>query len=243
MERAATTASSLEAEQDSEAQSRFEAASKQSNDPPLSRVNTLRSGEDNMKLMELMAHCTKLSDIVSKNRKRDVCMKNRQSVSVRKRNKRIIMSLKTERELVRIKIDDGNAFWEEIRVNTGVFKLMLLSLKVNAVRLNFLLPFWVIAKVKTVNGEHQLQALVDKKKVIITETSNRSDLNLEDACGIDCLPTATIFEELARMGWLHTDSHSTPSSTKPSSSKPRKVKVKEGGFKGIRDNGPTEAYQ
>ncbi|GKA15787.1 hypothetical protein Tco_0695534 [Tanacetum coccineum] len=53
-ERATTTASSLEAEQDSEAQTRFEAASKQSNDPPLSRVNTLRSGEDSMKLKELL---------------------------------------------------------------------------------------------------------------------------------------------------------------------------------------------
>ncbi|GKC04305.1 hypothetical protein Tco_0995915 [Tanacetum coccineum] len=60
--------------------------------------------------------------------------------------------------------------------------------------------FWATAKVKTVNGERQLQALVDKKKVIITETSIRSDLNLEDAGGTDCLPTATIFEELARMG-------------------------------------------
>ncbi|GJR68822.1 hypothetical protein Tco_0014887 [Tanacetum coccineum] len=38
-------------------------------------------------------------------------------------------------------------------------------------------------------------------KVIITETSIRSDLNLDDACGTDCLPTATIFEELARMGY------------------------------------------
>ncbi|GJZ74366.1 hypothetical protein Tco_0638512 [Tanacetum coccineum] len=46
MERAATTASSLEAEQDCDAQTRFEAASKQSNDPPLSTVNTLGSGED-----------------------------------------------------------------------------------------------------------------------------------------------------------------------------------------------------
>ncbi|GJW26421.1 putative ribonuclease H-like domain-containing protein [Tanacetum coccineum] len=46
MERATTTASSLEAEQDSDAQTWFEVASKQSNDPPLSRVNTLRSGED-----------------------------------------------------------------------------------------------------------------------------------------------------------------------------------------------------
>ncbi|GJU57790.1 hypothetical protein Tco_1235556 [Tanacetum coccineum] len=61
--------------------------------------------------------------------------------------------------------------------------------------------FWATAKVKTVNGERQLQALVDKKKVIITETSIRSDLHLEDAGGIDCLPTATIFEELARMGY------------------------------------------
>ncbi|GKA85117.1 hypothetical protein Tco_0806771 [Tanacetum coccineum] len=63
MERAATTASSLEAEQDSDAQTRFEAASKQSNDPPLSRVNTLGSGEDSMKLIELMAHCTTLSEL------------------------------------------------------------------------------------------------------------------------------------------------------------------------------------
>ncbi|GJZ82587.1 hypothetical protein Tco_0647760 [Tanacetum coccineum] len=62
MERAATTASSLEAKQDSEAQTSFEVASKQSNDPPLSRVNALGSGEDSMKLKELMEFYTKLSD-------------------------------------------------------------------------------------------------------------------------------------------------------------------------------------
>ncbi|GJT16693.1 putative ribonuclease H-like domain-containing protein, partial [Tanacetum coccineum] len=67
MKRAATTTSSLEAEcQDTilggvEAQIRFEAASKQSNDPTLSRVNTLGSEEDIMKLKELMEFCTKLS--------------------------------------------------------------------------------------------------------------------------------------------------------------------------------------
>ncbi|GJW28834.1 hypothetical protein Tco_0045709 [Tanacetum coccineum] len=68
MERAATTASSLEAKQDSDtilrdrpAQARFERLSKQSNDPPLSRVNTLGSGEDSMKLHELIEICTKLS--------------------------------------------------------------------------------------------------------------------------------------------------------------------------------------
>ncbi|GJU59076.1 hypothetical protein Tco_1236842 [Tanacetum coccineum] len=149
MERAATNASSLEAEQDSgsgprcqvtilggaKAQTRFEAASKQSNDPSLSRVNILGSGEDSMKLNELM--------------------------------ELYIVSLKTERELVRINIDVRNALCNEIEVNV-----------VTAVRL-----------LTTV-----------RHKLMLLETSIRSDLNLEDAGGTDCLPTDTIFEELARMG-------------------------------------------
>ncbi|GJX21340.1 hypothetical protein Tco_0224017 [Tanacetum coccineum] len=61
--------------------------------------------------------------------------------------------------------------------------------------------FWTIVKVKTVNGEVQIQALVDKKKVIITETSVRSDLQLEDAEGTECLPNATIFEQLTLIGY------------------------------------------
>ncbi|GKD26072.1 hypothetical protein Tco_1232286, partial [Tanacetum coccineum] len=60
--------------------------------------------------------------------------------------------------------------------------------------------FWVTAKVQMVNGVRQLRALIGKKKVIITESSIRSDLHLDDAEGTDYLPTATIFEELARMG-------------------------------------------
>ncbi|GJZ58785.1 putative ribonuclease H-like domain-containing protein [Tanacetum coccineum] len=54
--------------------------------------------------------------------------------------------------------------------------------------------------VKTINGEVQLQALVDGKKIIITEASVRRDLQLNDEEGTDCLPNATIFEELTRMG-------------------------------------------
>ncbi|GJU59093.1 hypothetical protein Tco_1236859 [Tanacetum coccineum] len=204
MERAATTAFSFEAEQGTssgsglrcqdtilggaEAQTRFEAASKQSNDPPLSRVNTLGSGEDSMKLMELMEHCTTLFEL-----------------------------------------------------------------------------FWATAKVNTVNEERQLQALVDKKNVIITETSIRSDLNLEDAGGIDCLTTATIFEELARMGakttaWNEFSSTMastiicldtnqkinlskyifdamTPIISQPSSSKPQKKKSRR---KPRKESVPTE---
>ncbi|GJY57098.1 hypothetical protein Tco_0456213 [Tanacetum coccineum] len=48
MEMAATTASSLEPEQNSDAQTRFGTTSKLSNDPPLSKVNTFGSGEDNI---------------------------------------------------------------------------------------------------------------------------------------------------------------------------------------------------
>ncbi|GKE14812.1 hypothetical protein Tco_1422389 [Tanacetum coccineum] len=78
VERAATTAASLEAEQDSgsgpmrqdttlgdiPAQTRFERLSKHSNYLPLSRVNTLGSGEDSMQLNKLMEICTRLFERV-----------------------------------------------------------------------------------------------------------------------------------------------------------------------------------
>ncbi|GJY98666.1 hypothetical protein Tco_0516096 [Tanacetum coccineum] len=67
--------------------------------------------------------------------------------------------------------------------------------------------FWDTVKAKTVNGEVQLQALVDKKKVIITESTIRRDLQLEDANGVDCLPNAAIFEQLTLMGIYVTPSH------------------------------------
>ncbi|GKB69796.1 hypothetical protein Tco_0931208, partial [Tanacetum coccineum] len=76
-----------------------------------------------------------------------------------------------------------------------------------AVRHKLMLPgityyclFWATAKAMTVNGERQIQALVDKKKVIITKKSVRSDLMLEDAAGTECLPNAVIFEQLTLMG-------------------------------------------
>nr|GFB82524.1 hypothetical protein [Tanacetum cinerariifolium] len=46
-----------------------------------------------------------------------------------------------------------------------------------------------------------LQALVNKKKVIITEATIRDALRLDDAEGIDCLPNEEIFTELSRMGY------------------------------------------
>nr|GEX19773.1 hypothetical protein [Tanacetum cinerariifolium] len=43
-------------------------------------------------------------------------------------------------------------------------------------------------------------ALVDGKKIVITEPSVRRDLQLADEKGIDCLPNSTIFEQLTLMG-------------------------------------------
>ncbi|GJX55719.1 hypothetical protein Tco_0285616 [Tanacetum coccineum] len=60
--------------------------------------------------------------------------------------------------------------------------------------------FWSTVKAKTINGEVQLHALVDGKKIIVTESTVRRELQLEDVEGIDCLPNSTIFEELTRMG-------------------------------------------
>nr|GEU70684.1 reverse transcriptase domain-containing protein [Tanacetum cinerariifolium] len=60
--------------------------------------------------------------------------------------------------------------------------------------------FRVTAKVNNVNGEAHIQALLDKKKVIITEASIRRDLMFEDEGGIDSLSNEVIFEQLTLIG-------------------------------------------
>nr|GFA05480.1 xylulose kinase-1 [Tanacetum cinerariifolium] len=61
--------------------------------------------------------------------------------------------------------------------------------------------FWTTVAVKKVNDVTRLQALVDKKKVVVTEATIRDALRLDDAEGIECLPNKEIFAELARMGY------------------------------------------
>nr|GEY48106.1 xylulose kinase-1 [Tanacetum cinerariifolium] len=60
--------------------------------------------------------------------------------------------------------------------------------------------FWSSVSVKKVNDMMRLQALVDRKNVIITEATIREALRLNDAESIDCLPNEEIFTELSRMG-------------------------------------------
>nr|GEW60943.1 hypothetical protein [Tanacetum cinerariifolium] len=49
--------------------------------------------------------------------------------------------------------------------------------------------------------DYGLQALVDKKKVVVTEATIREALHLDDVEGVECLPNEEIFAELARMGY------------------------------------------
>nr|GEV81198.1 putative ribonuclease H-like domain-containing protein [Tanacetum cinerariifolium] len=61
--------------------------------------------------------------------------------------------------------------------------------------------FSATAKLKNVDGEAHIQALVDKKKVIITEASIRRDLRFKDEGGVDSLSNEVIFEQLTLMGY------------------------------------------
>ncbi|GJY04547.1 hypothetical protein Tco_0370487 [Tanacetum coccineum] len=96
----------------------------------------------------------------------------------------------------------------DVQWTSDIMKLSIIMMKkVYALTVNptiytsCIQQFWATVKVKTVNGEVQLQALVDGKKIIITESTIRRDLQLEDVEGIDCLPNAAIFEQLTLIGY------------------------------------------
>nr|GFB79894.1 reverse transcriptase domain-containing protein [Tanacetum cinerariifolium] len=60
--------------------------------------------------------------------------------------------------------------------------------------------FWATAKAKNINGEAQIHAKVDGKKVIISEEIIRIYIKFEDEGGIDCLSNEVIFEQLTLIG-------------------------------------------
>ncbi|GJR11343.1 hypothetical protein Tco_0793995 [Tanacetum coccineum] len=160
MERAATTASSLEAELDSDtilgdvdAQTRFEITSKQSNDPPLSRGYTLRSGKDSMKLLELMELFNAVRHML----------------------------------MLPVQVPAAEVAFLEKPIESDGSEDIIDFLKASSVHY-------------ALTANPIIYTSFDKNRVIITESSIRSDLHLDDVEGTDCLPTATIFEELARMG-------------------------------------------
>ncbi|GJS45761.1 hypothetical protein Tco_0595882 [Tanacetum coccineum] len=66
---------------------------------------------------------------------------------------------------------------------------------------SYIEQFWNTACLKTINSEKQIHANVDGKVVVVSESSVRRDLHLNDEDGTACLTTNEIFENLALMGY------------------------------------------
>nr|GEU71998.1 hypothetical protein [Tanacetum cinerariifolium] len=79
-------------------------------------------------------------------------------------------------------------------------QLLDYGLTIDAVHL-MLLGHKTSVSIKKSNDVVRLQALIGRKKVIITKDTIRQALRLDDANGIDCLPNEEIFAELERMGY------------------------------------------
>nr|GEV99417.1 hypothetical protein [Tanacetum cinerariifolium] len=95
---------------------------------------------------------------------------------------------------------DVSAGFEQIIdfLNTSViqFALMVnLTIYVSCIK-----QFWSSVSLKKTNDAVRLQALIDRKNVIITEDTVPQALQLDDADSIDCLPNEKLFAELTRMG-------------------------------------------
>nr|GEZ30158.1 hypothetical protein [Tanacetum cinerariifolium] len=69
------------------------------------------------------------------------------------------------------------------------------------IRTSCIKQFWSTAKVKTVNDEVRVQALIDGKKVTIKESFIHRTLKLDDEESISCLANDDIFTVLANMGY------------------------------------------
>nr|GEZ07307.1 uncharacterized mitochondrial protein AtMg00810-like [Tanacetum cinerariifolium] len=100
----------------------------------------------------------------------------------------------TEKPL--LKDPDG----EDVDVHTYSSIKYALTVNLN-IYVSCIKQFWTTVAVKQVNDVTRLQALVDKKKVVVTKATIQEALCLDDEKGVDCLPNKEIFAELARMGY------------------------------------------
>nr|GEV05086.1 putative reverse transcriptase domain-containing protein [Tanacetum cinerariifolium] len=98
------------------------------------------------------------------------------------------------------KSDASEGFNQIIDFLNGCYIKYALTINPN-IYVSCIKQFWNIVAIKQVNDVTRLQALVDRKKVVITEATIREVLRLDDAEGVDCLPNEEIFVELACMGY------------------------------------------
>ncbi|GKA35497.1 hypothetical protein Tco_0721988 [Tanacetum coccineum] len=135
---------------------------------------------------------------------------------------RDIRRSKTERELVRVKIYNENAFWNEIRVNAGVSKLMLLSF-------NLVLPVLVYAaRHSLIVVRHKLMLPGITYYCWVFANMNRPGKGFSGKV-IPLFQTMMVqaSEDMGEDLAAPIDSYSTPIITQPSSSKSQKKKVQK----------------
>nr|GEY38900.1 hypothetical protein [Tanacetum cinerariifolium] len=98
------------------------------------------------------------------------------------------------------KTDASEGFTQIIDFLNGRYIKYALTVNPN-IYVSCIKQFWTTVAIKHDNDVTRLQALVDKKKVVVTEDAIREVLRLDDAEGFDCLPNEEIFTELARIGY------------------------------------------
>nr|GEU74498.1 hypothetical protein [Tanacetum cinerariifolium] len=99
----------------------------------------------------------------------------------------------------------ANTYYYQLKVNAARHKLIT-AVDMNVVEVNptvytsCIEQFWATATAKNINGEAQIHAKVDGKKVIIFKATIRRDLKFKDKGRVDCLSNEIIFEQLPLMG-------------------------------------------
>nr|GEY65881.1 hypothetical protein [Tanacetum cinerariifolium] len=98
------------------------------------------------------------------------------------------------------KSDAAEGFEQIIDFSSGSYINHALTVNPH-VYISCIKQFWNTAVVKRSGDVTRLQALVDKKRIVITEEVVREILQLNDAEDVICLPNEEIFAGLARMGY------------------------------------------
>nr|GEV33336.1 hypothetical protein [Tanacetum cinerariifolium] len=98
------------------------------------------------------------------------------------------------------KSDDAEGFEQIIDFLNGSYIHYALTMNPH-IYVSCIKQIWNTATVKHSADVTRLQALVDRKKVVISEAVIREVLQLNDAEGVVCLPNEEIFAGLAQMGY------------------------------------------
>nr|GEV56727.1 hypothetical protein [Tanacetum cinerariifolium] len=145
-------------------------------DSPLLGVNTLGSDEDRLKLMELMVFLLQ----------RSVCVEI--GINADRLSKLMLSGIYAAEGFEQINdFLSGSYIHYALTVSPHIY-------------ISCIKQFWNSVSVKRSGDVTRLQALVDKKNIVISEAVIREILQLNDAEGVVCLPNEEIFAGIAQIG-------------------------------------------